>query len=71
MTRIENFVELKVYKIPGRIRKLKEGGKVDPRQMEKTKAWIPPKGDGQGKSHVISRQENEVFQLRERPLNHV
>jgi hypothetical protein len=35
MPRIENFVKLKVYKIPGRTKKLRECGKGDPSQVER------------------------------------
>jgi len=61
MPRIENFVKLKVYKIPGRIKKLKECRKGDPSRVETSKAWAPPKSAGQGQLHVISRQKNKLF----------
>jgi len=62
-------VKLKVYEIPGRKKKLKGCGKGDPSQVERTKAWAPPKRAGQGQPPATFRQEYEIFQFGKGPLD--
>ena len=64
MPRIDNVVKVYVYKIPGRIKKLKERGKGDLGEVEATKSFAPPKSTWQGQPHAISRRKDEVFQIR-------
>jgi hypothetical protein len=70
MSRIENIMKLKVYKVPGIFKKLKECGKSDTSQVETTKGWAPLKSTGQGQSQVIWRfgQKSEVLEFRKWPL---
>ncbi|KAH9024432.1 hypothetical protein EDB83DRAFT_2555503 [Lactarius deliciosus] len=46
-SRIENVMKLKVHEIPGRIKKVKQCGNRDPRQMETTKPWSAHESAGQ------------------------
>jgi hypothetical protein len=63
MPSVENFVEPKINKVFGRIKKPSERGKGDPGQVETTEAWATPKSAGQSQLHAISRKKDKVFQF--------
>ena len=68
MPSIENFVKLKVYKIPERKQKRQVCGKGNPSQAETTKVWAPTKR-WQDRLLAILRQKYEIFRFEKVPVD--